>query len=716
MKAIPTIIRRDFLKLSMISGTALVVGCLPSTGKEPKIVNLSKNGDPGIGLNPYIFIGEDGSIVLYNHRPEMGQGTFQAIPMILAEDLEVDINKIQINQSPADREKYGDQMVVGSRSIRSNFELMRKMGASARDMLREAASRRWQVEMSECRAHLGEIRHDRSGRRLSYGDLVKEAALLDPPSDPALKDPSEFRILGKPVHRMDIPQKTNGSALFGIDIKVPGMLYASVERSPVFLGKVVDFNNEKALAVPGVKYVLKTDREVWGQKREGVAVVAENYWAALEGRKALEITWDNGDLESWSTEKIKEDYKNATSGPSEIFEDRGDFDRNFSTADKKLEAFYETPYQTHAPMEPMNAIVSVSDEACEFWGSTQNPNGIRSHLSEKLGIAPEKVAIHYTFMGGGFGRRSLTDVVDEAADLSRRAGAPVKVIWTREDDLTQGPFRACSLNHLRGGIHNDGHLIALEHQVICQDIRNQTGNDNTPSRGITGGINTEYDITNFKLSGILRKFYISISYWRSVYHSTNCFAHESFMDELAHAAGKDPVEFRLSLLQDHARYTRVLKLAAEKSSWHQPTDETSGRGVAIVERSGSFVAMVAEVRRVEGRIRPVKITLAIDCGMMVNPDTIKAQSEGCVVMGLTACYKSGLTVEKGRIVEQNFDTYPMMELHETPEIEVHIVQNEEVPEGVGEAALPPTAPAVTNAIFALTGNRIRSLPFDLDEL
>lgn len=716
MKTAVKIKRRDFLKLSAVSGAFLAVGCVPSTGKEHKVVNLNKTGQPGTGLNPYVFIDKDGKVILYNHRPEMGQGTFQAIPMILAEELEVNIGNIEIQQSPADRGKYGDQMVVGSRSIRSNFHLMRMMGASAREMLKQAAAQRWKANISDCEAHLGMISHRSSGKSLSYGDLVSDASKLDPPSNPVLKDAGNFNIVGKPIPRMDIPLKTNGSARFGIDVKVPGMLYASVERSPVFLGRIVSYNDEKALNIPGVKHVLKTSREVYGHIREGVAVVADNYWAALKGRRVLEVTWDNGGLDAWTSQKIKDNYRNAAAGQYETFEEKGDFNNALSSANKRVEAFYETPYQAHVPMEPMNAIVSVTGDGCEFWGSTQNPNGVRSHLADKLGIAPERVAINYTFIGGGLGRRSATDVVDEAADLSKKTGSPIKVIWTREDDLSQGPFRACSLNQLRGGVDSAGNLVALEHKVICQDIRNQTGDDNKPSRGITGGINTEYAVPNFRLSGVLRKLYIPITYWRSVYHSTNCFAHESFMDELAHAARKDPVDFRLSLLKNHPRYSQVLKLVAEKSGWYRPVGANTGRGVAIMERSGSFVAMVALVKRIDGKIRPVKITLAIDCGTVVNPDTVKAQSEGCVVMGLTACYKSGITIEKGRVKEQNFDTYRMMELHETPDIEVHIVESSEEPEGVGEAALPAAAPAVTNAIFALSGKRIRSLPFDMNEV
>lgn len=717
MKFSSTIPRRKFLKISAMSGTFLALGYLSIFGEDPKIINLDlEDGNTESELNPYIFIDNDGKIILFNHRPEMGQGTFEAIPMIIAEELEVDIANITIMPSPADRAKYGDQMVVGSQSIHRNYDLMRRVGASAKEMLITAAAGKWNIPAEKCYSENAMVINRNTGAKFSYGDLVAYAKKLKAPENPKLKDPKDFKIIGKSLPRRDIPSKLNGEAQFGIDIEVPGMLYASIERSPVILGKLVSFDDTKAKAVTGVKYVLKTQREVFGQVRVGIAVIADNYWAALEGRKLLEVKWDNGDLETWTTKKIKDDYLNASHQPEEVFEQKGDFEKKFKDAPIKIEASYETPYQTHAPMEPMNATVSLKKDKCQFWGSTQNPNGMKDFLSGKYGIPEENVKINYTFMGGAFGRRSLTDVVEEAADLSKQTGAPVKVIWTREDDLTQGPFRACSLNVCRGGIDNDGNLVSLEHKVICQDIRNQNGNNPKPTEGIAGGINTEYAIPDFKISGVLRKFYIPVSYWRSVYHSTNCFAHESFIDELAYAAKRDPLDFRLSLLKNHKRYTQVLQKVAEKSDWYKPREKDTGKGVAIVERSGAFVAMVVEVKRLQGKILPTKIITAIDCGTPVNPDIIKAQTEGCIVMGLTATYKSGLTIDKGKVVEQNFNTYKMLRIEESPEIEVYVIESNEKPQGAGEAGLPAVAPALTNAIFELTKKRIRSLPFKLEEV
>ena len=717
MKFSSKIQRRKFIKLSALSGTFLALGYVSIFGREPKIVNIYLE-DEGTEteLNPYIFIGTDGKITLFNHRPEMGQGTFEAIPMIIAEELEVDIESINIMPSPADRAKYGDQMVVGSRSIQTNYELMRRVGASAKEMLITAAADKWHIPVDTCYAENAMVINKNTRAKLSYGDLVIDARKLKAPENPTLKNPKDFKIIGKSFPRRDIPSKVNGVAKFGIDIQVPGMLYASIERSPVFLGKLISYNDEKAKAIKGVKFILKTQREVFGQVREGVAVIAENYWAAAQGRKMLEVKWDNADLEKWSTQKIKEEYKNASNLPAEVFQQKGNFEKTFNDAAIKIEASYETPYQTHAPMEPMNAIVNVEKDKCEFWGSTQNPNGVKSFLSKKTGIPEENVKINYTLMGGAFGRRSLTDVAEEAADLSMKIGAPVKVVWTREDDLTQGPFRACSLNVCRGTIDKDGNPVSLEHKVICQDIRNQNGSNPKPTDGIAGGINTEYAFDNYTISGVLRKFYIPISYWRSVYHSTNCFAHESFIDEMAIAAKKDPLDFRLSLLKNHKRYTQVLQKVAEKSNWYSTREKDTGKGVAIVERSGAFVAMVVEVKRINGSIKPTKIIAAIDCGTAVNPDIIKSQTEGCIVMGLTATYKSGLTIANGKVVEQNFDKYKMLGVQESPAIEVYVIESNERPEGAGEAGLPTVAPALTNAIFELTKKRIRTLPFSLDKV
>lgn len=707
-----TLTRRKFIQLSTAAGAYLAIGCLPDAqGNESVISGLTSDPDK-VDLNQFISIGKDGSIVLFNHRPEMGQGTFQSIPMILAEELEVGMDQIEIRQSAASRELYGSQMVVGSRSIQTEFEKLRKMGAAARELLKQAAANKWKVNLEECKAVKGTVVSS-SGKSYTYGELVEEAGKLKVNNNPPLKKSSDFTIIGTSVPRMDIPLKTNGEAQFGIDISVPGMLYASVERSPQFLGKIKSYNKEEVLKVPGVKHVFTTSREVYGQTREGVAVLADNYWNAMQGRKKLKVVWDSQGLEKISGETIlKDSYEAAQSNGDELF-GKGNVAKAFDGANNIIEASYETPYQAHVPMEPMNAIVNLKDNEAEFWGSTQNPNGVKSFLSSKYNIKEENVKINYTFMGGGFGRRSMTDVAEEAADLSKQSGAPVKVIWTREDDQTQGPFRACSLNVCKGLLDEQGKVVALEHKVIAQEIQNQTGPDMKAGRQLMGGINTDYLIPNLSVKGILKKRHIPISYWRAVYHSTNPFAHECFIDELSHQAGKDPIQFRLDMLE-HPRYRRVLESVAEKTNWKQKKNGI-GKGLATVERSGAYFAMVVEVEQRGKQIVPTKITTVIDLGICINPDTVKAQTEGSIVMGLGAVY-TGLTVNNGAMVQQNFNTYPLLKINQCPEIVTYILPSEAAPDGAGESGLPTVAPALANAIFDLTGKRIRKLPIDMSTI
>lgn len=708
--AMGNITRRKFVQLSSVSGVFFIVGCVPGNEKSKKFVSAVSSDILGIEMNQFISIGKDNRITLFNHRPEMGQGTFQSIPMILAEELEVSIENVHIKQSAASRELYGSQMVVGSRSIQTEFEKLRVMGATAREMLRQAAANRWATNIDNCTAVNGTVVNS-NGDVFNYGDLVEEAGKLEVPENPPLKNPSDFKIIGKSIPRRDLPLKTNGEAKFGIDLFAPDMLYASIERSPVFLASITSYDDSETIKIPGVRYVFTTSREVYGSKREGVAVLADNYWSALQGRKLLKVVWDTKQLEQVSGESIISDsYRKAGTEGDELF-NKGDVKKAFAKSGKVIEAAYETPYQAHVPMEPMNAMVSVRNDGAEFWGSTQNPNGIRSFLAKKYKLQEESIKINYTFMGGGFGRRSMTDVVEEAADLSVKSGTPVKVIWTREDDQTQGPFRACSLNICKAVLDKNGKINAFEHKVIAQEIGNQTGDNMTAGRQLMGGITTDYLIPNYSVKGVLCKRHVPISYWRAVYHSTNPFAHECFIDELAHLTGKDPLTFRLDML-DHPRYLRVLKEIASITDWYAPRPERTGKGIAMVERSGAHFAMVVEIMQKGKSIVPVKITTVLDLGICINPDTVKAQTEGSIVMGLGAVY-AGLSIENGAIVEQNLDSYPLLKLSQCPEIETIILDSDAAPDGAGESGLPTVAPALANAIFDLTGRRIRKLPIDM---
>lgn len=704
-----TLSRRTFIKLGGITSLGLVIGITRNAEGLDVIT-----ADPELAsLNQFISIGTDGVVTLLNHRPEMGQGTFQSIPMILAEELDVDIDKVIIKPSAANSALYGSQMVVGSRSIQTEFEKLRKMGATAREMLKQAAANRWGVPVEQCTTKNGIISGP-SGKSTGYGEVAGEASKLTPPANPSLKKKSEFTIIGKPVRRKDIPPKLNGEAIFGIDISVPGMLHGAIERSPLFLGKVKGYNKEEVLKLPGVRYVFETSREVYGNRREGVAVLADTYWQAAQARKALKVTWDTLGYEKVSDQTILADSQAAAKTSGDELFGKGDVASVFAGATNVIEASYETPYQAHVCMEPMNAIVSITTDGAEFWGSTQNPNGMRTFLAKTYGFAESAVKINYTFMGGGFGRRSMTDVVEEAADLSKKCDAPVKVVWTREDDQTQGPFRACSYNLCKAALDGQGNVVALEHKVIAQEIQNQTGPNMKAGRQLMGGIDTDLTIPNISVKGVLMKRHIPISYWRAVYHSTNPFAHECFLDELAIKAGKDPLQFRLSIC-DHPRFRRVLTAIGEKTNWSTSKQKNVGRGLAAVERSGAYFAMVVEVERRGGGVVPVRITTAIDLGICINPDTVRAQVEGSVVMGLGAAY-AGLTVKDGAMAEKNFDTYPLLTIKQTPEIITYILDSDAPPDGAGEAGLPTVAPALANAVFDLTGKRIRKLPMDLSAL
>lgn len=714
-----TIKRRDFIKFTGMAGTVLAVGYyFPAVGKQAKVINMDAADEHGIRLNQFIFIDTGGKVTLVNHRPEMGQGVYQAMPMLLAEELEVDMDKIEVVQGQADEPAFGHQQVGGSSSVRKSWEPSRKMGAAAREMLVMAAAARWGVPAKECRAELGKVHHPATEKSLGYGALVEAASKLEAPKDPVLKPAKEFKVLGKPLPRKDTPLKTNGQAMFGLDMKVPGMLYASVARCPTFQGKVKDFDPAPALAIQGVKQVVKSEMPVFSHTREGVAVIADSYWAALQGRKALAITWDNAPYDQVSQASLMKRYHQAA-GQEEgkAVHTHGNFGKAYQKTAQRLEVVYECPFQAHAPMEPMNATVHVKADGCVFWGPSQSPNWIRRELAKYLDISQDKVEINISFLGGGFGRRAFTDFVLEAAFLSKKAGAPVKVVWTREDDTTQGPFRPAAVYAMKAGFDKEGNTVAMENKIVTQILGHQFPNANKSkiSGSTKEGINEDYAIPNYTISAVPQELHIPVMWWRSVYCSTNSFASESFMDEVAGALGKDPMAYRLELLKDSPRKTALLKAVAELSGWDEPSKKGEGKGLAIVESFGSICAQVVKVRREEGKLKVTHVYSAIDCGMTVNPDTIEAQVEGSIIMGLTAAYKGEITFDKGQAVEQNFDTFKMMRIHECPVMETTIMQNEEAPGGVGEPGLPPTAPALANAIFAESGKRIRKLPFNLEE-
>jgi len=715
--------RRQFIKKTGFSGIALVLGaylpgCNPGSG--PKVINGSAGVLPqAIELMTWISIDRTGKVSILNHRAEMGQGSWQAVPQMIAEELEIAMDQINISFAPGNQKKYGDQVTGGSSTVRSSYKHLLRIGASAREMLIEAAAKKWAVQQSDCYAENGKVFHKPSGKSFTYGDLVEDAAKLQPPKDVQLKERKNYKIIGKPLPRKDIPLKTNGTAVFGIDKKLPGMLYAVVERSPRIRGKVKSFDDTHTKTIPGVRQVFVVKRTVFDNMFEGVAVVADNLWAATEGRKQLKVEWDDSGFEHVSTEQLfgrmHEDLKKAG------LNDRtgGDFDRAFQKAPTKIEAVYETPYQAHACMEPLNCIADVKEDSITVWGPIQGPDWVQSDLSQRMGIPLDKVTVNMTFLGGGFGRKAFLDYPHEAAVISKAVKAPVQVVWTREDDMGQGPFRPGAVYACKAGLSKEGHVDAFQTKTATQNMGLQNpGADLHNYNGDTldGLCKPYYDsFRNYSFSDIPTVSPIPVMWWRSVYASTNGFAYESFIDEMAHAAGKDPLEFRRQHL-DNDRYQALIDQLIKLSNWNT-RGKNEGWGVAITECFSSIVGEVVKVsRKPDGKIKIDKVIALMDCGWYVNPDIIRQQVEGSIVMALGAATKHDIHFKDGMAVERNFDTYQMPRIHEIPEIEVHVVDNDEKAGGVGEPGLPPLAPALCNAIFDLTNKRIRRLPFNLNEI
>jgi len=668
--------------------------------------------------NAFIRIGTDDIVTIIVNKSEMGQGVYTSLPMLVAEELEVDWSKIRFEAAPVDpaynHTQWGMQGTGGSTSVWSEWERLRKAGATARAMLVNAAADIWKVNPASCRAEKGFVIHNPTQRKISYGKLVEKASQMELPKKVALKEEKDFEIIGKPRRRLDTPEKTNGKAIFGIDVKIANTLTAVVARSPVFGGRVKSFNADKAKAVPGVKEVVQID--------SGVAVIADNFWSAKRGRDALEVTWDEGALATLSTSGMREEYMNLAKTSGTVARKEGSPESVLSKAAKQLRAEYEVPYLAHACMEPLNCLVDLRSDRCEIWTGTQSQTQDRNSAASVVGLKPEQVKIHTTFLGGGFGRRANphSDFVTEAARVAKAVRKPVKVIWTREDDMKGGYYRPMWFDRIAAGLDEKGNLVAWQHTIVGQSILSGTPFDpkkEVDPASVEGAENIPYEIPNISVDLHTPKIGVPVQWWRSVGHSHTAFVVESFMDEVAHAAGKDPYEFRSNLLTKHPRHYGVLKLAAEKFGWGKPLPKGRGRGIAVHESFGSFIAQVAEVSvSAEGEVRVHRVVCAIDCGKIVNPDTIKAQMESGIVFGLSAALYGKITFQNGRVEQSNFHDYPLLRLNEMPIVEVHIATSKEKSGGVGEPGVPPIAPAVCNAIFSLTGKRIRSLPIRSEDL
>jgi len=702
MKAESKSNRRTFIKVTASAAGGLLLGFyVPENGR------LAAQGPPRGGPAPlvpnaFVHIGADDVVTLTIHKPENGQGTETSIAMLLAEELECDWNKVRTVFAPINPAFYGGalQGTFGSQAVRTSWTPMLRTGAAAREMLLQAAAQRWGVEKTQCRAENNTIVNQVTSARLTFGSLAEAAAKLPVPTDITLKDPGQFRIVGKPMKRRDTPVKTNGQAMYALDVKLPGMVHAVVLRSPVVGGKVANFDASKAKAVPGVKDVV--------QIPEGLAVLAENTWAAMEGRKALQVQWDEGANASLSSAGIRQLFVDLATKKGAVARNVGQGEAALASAARKVDAVYEAPYLAHAPMEPHTCVAHVRQDGCEVWSGTQIPGATHSAAVQASGFTADKVKVNTLYMGGSFGSRGGAQVVSEAVRISRAAGVPVKVTWTRDDELQHSKYRPASYARLTAGLDAEGLPVAWTGRVVCSawsPLNN--GIDREATAGLSDIL---YDIPNNYFEYHEPGLTVPTNFWRSVGHSQNTFFAESFTDELAIASKRDPVEFRRRLLGKQPRLLGVLDLAAEKAGWGKTLPAGRFRGVAVVNCFGSFNAQIAEISMDGGKVRVHRVVTAVDCGRVVNPSGVVQQMESAIVYGLSAALRGAITLERGRVQQTNFHQYEPLRINEMPVVEVHIVSSTNASGGIGEVGTPAIAPAVTNAIFAATGKRIRRLP------
>jgi isoquinoline 1-oxidoreductase subunit beta len=711
-----TISRRNFLKVSGLTGTGLWIGFyFPASAREAKILNTAAAENTEIELNAWIRIDTSGKVTIFSHRAEMGQGVYQAIPQIVAEELEVNLEEVNIVFAQGDNKKYGNQIMGGSSTVHGSYKNLLNLGATAREMLIEAAAKKWNVAASECYAESGHVIHRPSGKKFHYGELVVDASKMEAPKNVKLKARSEYKLIGKPLPRQDTPLKTNGTAIFGLDKRIPGMLYAMVERNPRLRGTVKSFDDAAARKIPGVKKVFKVRMGVFSTYREGVAVVADSTWAAMQGKKALKVEWDDSGFEHLNTADIyKQQEENLKTKEGLSFRKTGDPDSIIQQAGKKIDVVYQTPYQSHSCMEPLNCIAHYQGDKLEIWGPIQAPEWVQDYISKEMSLPRENVIVNMTFLGGGFGRKAFMDYPHEASVISKEMGVPVQVIWSREDDMTQGPYRP-GISYRCEGVVTNGEISAYKVKLSGQNNNHwRGGKKDEPNRSASEGLLKPYfdTIKNISIQDIPFETPIPTMWWRSVYASTNGFAFESFMDELAIAAGKDPLDFRREYLKEE-RLQHLIDKMEEVSGWKN-RKKNEGYGTAITECFESTVGQVVKVsKNTDGKIKIDRVWAVMDCGWYVNPDIVKAQVEGAIVMALGAATIHEITFKDGMTEQKNFYEYKMPRINDVPPIEVHIMENDAAAGGVGEPGLPAFTPALTNAIYDLTGKRIRKLPFSL---
>jgi isoquinoline 1-oxidoreductase subunit beta len=698
--------RRGFLKSG---GAALVVGfALPvATGRAVAADAAVFSPSAWLRITP------DGRVTVLCGSAEMGQGVLTAIPMLLAEELDADWSRVSVEQAPADKAfanpMFGMQATGGSTTVRAHWEPLRKAGAAARAMLVAAAAERWGVDAATLHTEKGQV-IDAKGRKLAYGALVAAAAKQAVPTDAPLKNPKDFKLLGQPLKRLDTPAKIGGKAKYGIDAQVPGMLVAVMARAPLPGAKVARLNDAKAKAVKGVEQVITI--------QSGVAVLASGYWAAKKGRDALEIDWDLGPNTGLSSAMVSALLTEGADNAEALAIDKGNVrDANAASA-TAIDALYEAPYLAHACMEPMNCTAWVKGDEVEIWAGTQSQGPAQGILSAVAQATPAKVKINTMMLGGGFGRRFAPDFAIDATLLSKMSGKPVKLIYSREDDMAAGFYRPASVARFSGALDAQGRPTMLKVGVGSPSIMSASGFMKIPDSGVDefameGIADHPYDIDNQRIAYGRRESGPKVWFWRSVGHSQNVFFLEGFIDELAAAAKKDPYEFRRGLLSQQPRYKGVLEAAAQKAGWGQPLPAGVFRGIAVAQSFGSYVAEVAEVSvGADGVPKVHRVVAAVDCGMTVNPEIIRRQIEGAIVYGLSAALYGKITLKDGKVEQGNFHDYPVLRMSEMPKVEVHILPSGEKPGGIGEPGTPPIAPALVNAIYAATGKRLRSLPID----
>jgi len=705
--------RRNFLISGAAAGGGLLLSLSLPLGQSEAATSES------FAPNAFIRIGSDGQIVLTMPYVEMGQGTYTSIPMLIAEELEVGLNQVSLEHAPPNPKLYanpllGVQATGNSNAVRGAWKPLREAGASAREMLVAAAAKRWGVDAKSCRAEAGEVIHAASGRRLSYGELAADAAQLPLPSNVTLKRPEDFRLIGTPAKRLDISGKVNGSAVYGMDARPPGVKIATLAQSPVFGGRLKSVDDTEAKAVKGVRQIVRLD--------DAVAVVADHMGAAKKGLEALKVVWDDGAHASLSTKDIALELAQATLKPGAVAQAIGDADKAMATAVTKVEATYELPFLAHATMEPMNCTVHFRGSDCEIWVGTQAIARVQAMAAKAAGLPLDKVIIHNHLIGGGFGRRLEADGVVRAVEIAKQVDGPVKVVWTREEDIQHDMYRPAWFDRIAAGLDKDGKPVAWTNRFAGSSVIARWlppgFKDGLDPDTTEGAIDLVYALPNFHVEYVrVEPPGIQTAFWRSVGPSHNVFVTESFVDELAAAAKQDAVAYRRALLDKNPRAKAVLDLAAEKAGWEKPLPKGRGRGIALQFAFGSYLAQVAEVEVAkDGSVRVHRVTCAMDCGTVVNPDTVQAQLQSGVIFGVTAALHGEITLKDGRVEQSNFDNYQMLRINEAPEIEVHVIKSSEPPGGMGEAGTSGIVPAVANAVFAATGKRLRKMPIDSNVL